>query len=772
MKIKPLLPLATALVALPLAALLAQAPPPASGALPPGAPPPDLGTANTNAAPPPPVRRPFRTSWTNNPAATSAPVAAAVVPASTAPLTNPAATSTESPSQATAATNVAVTARPLVSRPVPTNFPPRVAVPTLPATPSTPTPALPAVANALGATNVIPGGTNLMALAGDDSIIPAGMVAFQATPLEQVFMTYAELTGRTILRPNQLPAAAVTLKTQTDLTKAEAIQAMDSVLGLNGITMVNVGDRFVTAVPNTQILQEGVAFSTDDPKKLVELGQYVTKLITLKHARPSEVQQLLVGFSKVQNGIVAIDPTQTLILRDYPANIKRMMEIIEKLDVEVETDYKLEVIPIKYGKVEEIYATMGGLIGGGGGGLAGSSGNLSRTRTGQSTARNSSTRGSMSGRQSTTMGMQNRQLGQTTQAGQNLAGQTGTQQSFNQRLQGLSNRMGGSGQVELLGDARIVPDERSNSLIVFASKEDMQMITNIVAKVDRLLAQVLIEATIMDVKLTDNLSYGVSAAGKKGNSAAGMNNGQGFLDSVTNFPGALPSGFSYFGKYGGNMDLAVQALAAKGKGEVLQTPHVQTSHAVPASFFTGETVPYVTSTMYGGYGYGTSSSFQQMEVGIGLNVTPYITPDGLVVMDIQQTIEEISGYTEISGVGKVPNTSRREATATVSVQDRDTILLGGYIRTSKSKSHSGVPLLKDIPLLGAAFRSNSDDNSRSELIVLLRPTVLPTPHDAAIVAEGERLKLPGVRMMEKEMKEDEERRHREAERVTSEKKKK
>ena len=94
------------------------------------------------------------------------------------------------------------------------------------------------------------------------------------------------------------------------------------------------------------------------------------------------------------------------------------------------------------------------------------------------------------------------------------------------------------------------------------------------------------------------------------------------------------------------------------------------------------------------------------------------------------------------------------ATATVSVQDRDTIILGGYIRAQKSKQKSGVPLLKDIPGLGALFRSTSKESKRSELLVLIRPTVLPSPKDAAAAVEQARDQMPGLRDMETEWKED------------------
>ena len=614
-------------------------------------------------------------------------------------------------------------------------------------------------------TPIPPGSTNATISLSD------GNFAFnwQALPLEQVLANYAELTGRTVLRPNQLPAVGVTLRTQSGLTKDEAVQALDSVLTLNGVTMIPVGEKFVTAVPSQQAVQEGAAFSDVEEDDLPEAGQYLTKMVQLKYANPQDVAQVLQGFGKVQGGVLALPNTQTLVLRDYAANIKRMMEVIRKVDTEVENDYKLEVIPIKYGKVEDIYSTMSSLIGGGGGGARGTTATGGRT---SSRSRGGAGAGGRSGGLNQNRNSASGALGQT-QPGMQQGNQPGGQNTFGQRLQGVLNRAGGAGSVELLGDARIVPDERSNSLIVFASKQDMVMITNIVSKVDRLLAQVLIEAVIMDVNITDSSTFGVSAVlnGQKSGkltSTLGGNNGANLLSGITNLStSGLPGGFNYFAHWGGNLDMAVQALASNSKGQVLQTPRVQTSHAIPASFFTGETVPYVTSTYYGGYGAGPSSSFQQLEVGIGLNVTPYITPDGLVVMDISQTIEEISGATTIAGVGDVPNTTRREADATVSVQDGDTIILGGYIRTSKTKTRSGVPFLKDIPVLGNLFRSRSDSNDRSELIVLLRPTVLPTPHDAAIIAKTEQLRLPGVREMEREMHDDEVKRLKNAEKAVN-----
>ena len=618
------------------------------------------------------------------------------------------------------------------------------------------------------AATITPTTTNVTGLAGSASI-PEKILNLQVTPIEQVLTVYAELTGRTVLRPTALPAASVTLKNQQELSRAEAIQALESVLALNGITMINVGDKFVSAVPTQQALTEGAAFSSVDAKNLGELGQFVTKIVQVTNALPSEVAAVIQTFGKVQGGIVPIDSTMTLVLRDYPPNIKRMMEIVEKVDVKVESEYKLEVIPIKYGKVEEIYSTMSSVIGGGAGGMVGTGGSgtvgTTATRRGAGGARSTGSQYRSNFRQNNLSGQQ-RQTGMyQPQAQQQIGqvGQAGAASTFSQRLQGVVNRLSGMGEGQLVVDAKIIPDERSNSLIVYATKDDMKMITNIVEKVDRLLAQVLIEAIIMDVQLNDNFEFGVSAFMRQQQtgqltSVAAAKNAPSFLDAITNLVdgSGLPGGFSYFGKYQDDLDVAVKALASNGKGEILATPRVQTSHATPANFTVGESVPYVTSTYYGGGygGYGPSAQLQQLDVQTYLDVTPYITPDGLVVMEIDQNIEEITGYTEIANVGKMPNTTHRSATATVSVQDGDTIILGGYIRAQKSKSKSGVPLLKDIPMLGALFRSTSNEAKRSELLVLIRPTVLPSPKDAAMEVDHAREAMPGIRDMESEWKED------------------
>jgi general secretion pathway protein D len=189
---------------------------------------------------------------------------------------------------------------------------------------------------------------------------------------------------------------------------------------------------------------------------------------------------------------------------------------------------------------------------------------------------------------------------------------------------------------------------------------------------------------------------------------------------------------------------------------VLSKPRIQTSHAVEANLFVGRTRPYVTGSSYGGYG-GNYSQYQQMQIGITLSVLPLINVDGLVVMDIRQRIQSLGADIKVDQ-NTVPETIDREANAKVSVRDRETVMLGGFISDSHKNSKSGVPILKDIPILGQLFSSNSKSTDRQELIVLIRPTVLPNPSDAAVTALEEERKLPGISQAKREFKAEENKR--------------
>jgi type II secretory pathway component GspD/PulD (secretin) len=736
------------------------------------------------------------------------PPAPGATPSAAKPATIPTPASLGAPTKADAKPTAAIaTPAPGTNRvAVPRTFTPRPAV--SPANPTAagpiPRPGLPGPGGVIGRPGPsIPGGQNAANAQSaadqeaNDAALAAvknaptpeamvGAVKFKNMELGQVLEIYGHLTGKTVLRGQNLAAnAQITYFPETDMSVEQTIQALDTIFALNQITTIPTGDNFVIVVPSAQANQQGAKFSNVPGSAYNEAAQFVTHVVTLKHADPKEATELVKTFASAQggNGIVTLETSKTLILRDFAINVKRMLEVLAKIDVENADDFLLEVLPIKYGKVADIYTTLQSVISGqGGGGAAlgatgsggfGTQGGFGGGRRGGSSMGRSGlgSSGYGSSGYGGSGGYNNyypNQAAPPTRLTTPAAGGSGT--TFSQRAN-ASGRAAGTGLgafAELLQNANITPDLRSNSLIVYARKKEMKKIKEVVEKVDTLLAQVLIEAIIMEVSLNNSQKVGVNAGqspkqftsnpnvkagGTLNNSGDGLGAGQNFLKGVsssTNALSAFPSGsgFNYFAQLGQNWDVAVNALQTDGRANVVQRPRVLTSHATPGRFEVGSEVPFVTGSYNSGT-FGVSSQIQRQFVGVSLDVVPFITPDQLVVMEINQTIDQLGSPVQIDN-NSVPTTQTRSATSTVTVRNKDAIILGSYINSSITRSKSGVPYLQDIPVLGVLFSSRSKDAQRTELIVMMRPTILATPIEAAAMANQERNRLPGVRVAEQE----------------------
>jgi general secretion pathway protein D len=606
------------------------------------------------------------------------------------------------------------------------------------------------------------------------------MINWQGVDLNQVLDIYAKYVGRTLIRA-ALPDAKIILKTETPLTRTETIQAIQAVLALNNISVIAVGEKFVKVVPSDQANAAAAELDRSGSTNLPNMGSYITHITQLKYVKPTLMMPFITPFAKLPNSVLGIDDNGILVIRDYAENVKRMLEMIEQIDVSVPAEYISEVIPIRYAKVDEIASALNSLGGGGGGatvsiGSSTSGGQISGFSGGR-TSGIGGMGGGMGGMggiggnnyQSGGIGGSTSAFGNRTGLGGGAVNPNGTPtggSTFASRLNNIINRAssptgggGGQDQIQLFGQTKIIPNESSSSLLVFATRQDMVMITNIIAKLDVPLAQVLVEAIIMDVSLGNKFDFGVSAAQNKKTlssdpniqTAGGQNNGQSFLNFVNNavgtntqtsvFGNSLDNGFSYFGNIGPTWDVALQAAQSDSRTTIIQRPRIQTSQAKPAQFFVGSTVPYITGTYNSGY--GNQSSYSQLSVGIELDVTPFINPDGLVVMDINQEIDELGKQDQIDN-NLVYETTKRTLSSEIAVKDRETVILGGFVSSTKTRGHAGVPFLMDIPLLGKLFTKTTDNKDRSELLVMMRPTVLKTPELAAVLTRTEKQRLPGI----------------------------
>ena len=188
---------------------------------------------------------------------------------------------------------------------------------------------------------------------------------YDGVDVEQVLDVYSDLVGRTLIE-GQVPKASIMLKTQSPLTRPEAIEALQAVLALNGITFVNIGEKFAKVVTPEQAGGAGGMVDTNDAANLPEMGPYVTHIVQLKYVKPSVMGPIIQPFGKLANSITPIDDNYILVIRDYAENVKRMLEMIAKIDVSVPAVYVSEVIPIRYAQADDIASALNSLGGGGG----------------------------------------------------------------------------------------------------------------------------------------------------------------------------------------------------------------------------------------------------------------------------------------------------------------------------------------------------------------------------------------------------------------------
>jgi type II secretory pathway component GspD/PulD (secretin) len=177
---------------------------------------------------------------------------------------------------------------------------------------------------------------------------------------------------------------------------------------------------------------------------------------------------------------------------------------------------------------------------------------------------------------------------------------------------------------------------------------------------------------------------------------------------------------------GGNVNFVLRALEADGRLEVLSRPQILTADNQKATIDIGERVPLITDTRITGENANIISSYTYENVGVSLTVTPRISPDGSVKMEVEPIVSQLSSAAGISVGNNIttPIISQRKATTTVSVQDGQSVIIGGLISTVDDRRRSKVPILGNIPYLGALFRSSRSTSDRKELLIILTPQLL------------------------------------------------
>jgi general secretion pathway protein D len=270
---------------------------------------------------------------------------------------------------------------------------------------------------------------------------------------------------------------------------------------------------------------------------------------------------------------------------------------------------------------------------------------------------------------------------------------------------------------------QIAVDGANNALIIRASATEYSSLERFLKEIDIAPDQVLIEVTIAEVTLNDSLRYGVEWFFKNSND-------QKYNLGRTLTPAAVLPGFNFTYTIP-DVDVALNALGSVTNIQVISAPKLLTLDNKAASLQIGDQVPVITQSATGLQNASDQTivnSVQFRDTGIVLKVTPRISKGGTVTVDINQEVSSAIATTT-SGIDS-PTIQQRRLSSTVAVQDGDSIALGGMIRQSDTKSDSGVPMLKDLPLLGKLFSSTKNSGDRTELLIFLRPRIIRSPQAA------------------------------------------
>jgi general secretion pathway protein D len=284
----------------------------------------------------------------------------------------------------------------------------------------------------------------------------------------------------------------------------------------------------------------------------------------------------------------------------------------------------------------------------------------------------------------------------------------------------------------VIGKSRVVPNANQNSLLVLATPEIQTAVLTLIAELDQPGRQVMISSILAEVELGDQFAMGIQFGPNGSISPVNPNNAvvidtlfEGSKDNI--FPDSLNTSNFTFGV---DATVILQALQRDTSVRILQQPRVFTSDNQLAEFFAGDDVPFLTGSTNSGTSGGTTSSFDQIPVGIGLNVRPRITKEKNVAMEIKVLLSNVNttSAVNVGGSGN-PVISRRSTNTIVTVKNNQTIVISGVRVESQAKEKNGFPILGNIPVLDLIFSNKNSNSSSKELLIFVTPTVVDTPDE-------------------------------------------
>lgn len=296
-------------------------------------------------------------------------------------------------------------------------------------------------------------------------------------------------------------------------------------------------------------------------------------------------------------------------------------------------------------------------------------------------------------------------------------------------------------QLNLGAQVRVVADEYNNALLIHAPRREYRSIEAALRRLDVSPTQVLIEASIVEITLNDELKYGLqwyfnnSIGG--GRTGSGLLNGRKSGDIAPEQPG-----FSYTITNSAGMVRAVlNALATKSLVNVISTPSIMVQDNHTATIHVGDQQPVRSSETITDGGR-TTTSIQYKDTGVMLSVTPSANAGGMIALDVHQSVTDV-GQVDVATSQR--SFLQRQLSSRVAVRSGETVVLGGLIRDNQTRGRQGVPVLHDLPLVGNLFGATTVNTDRTELLVMITPRVLQHEADHRAVLDEMRGRMHGLR---------------------------
>ena len=548
---------------------------------------------------------------------------------------------------------------------------------------------------------------------------------FENADLELVLRSIADITGiNFIIGPGV--KAAVTMRTTTKVPASEVLSILELVLEVNNLVAVKEG-LFYKIVP--------IAVAQQEPQDVrvgkepgEERERYITQIVHLDHLSADEMSRILQSFLARGAKLVVHKETNSLIIAGFSSTVRRLLDTVKALDIQSKRD-NIQRIFVYF--VENVQATQ----------LA----NILNTLYGRrDVVPRAPTAPPRPGQPPARPGLGGQPppppppapglpppppppaLGQPPGAA---------------LPPGVEAAPG-----EVVGDVTIVPDEATNALVIKTSPRNYEFIEATIKKLDIVPKQVVIELFLAQIRLSDTFKFSLEEIIRSGQFLVAA--AYGVAPLATAIAGVVESGiapatgltFAFVDK--DKFRVVLNNIAAVTKVEVLATPHLLTANNKEAKIQIGNEVPIITGEQSQLVGSGTDQqgitsgafrTIQQKDIGIIMGIKPHVNEKRLVTLDIES--ENIAvDQANFGGTGSA-SFLKTTAKTSVVVEDGQTLLIGGIIRTDKSKGYTGIPFLSRIPLLGYLFRASSDVLERNELVILVTPHVIASPEEGRAISE-------------------------------------